>query len=134
MSGPFDGANYFSSARVTPGAQPTPNSEPMGAITGTPVRTRTFSRPVQPGAAQVIVSETRENRIAFITTPAVGFTFFVGEAGVTPDVGMPLAPGQVTEVPLPGFQPLYICHNGPVPIRVGIAISAILMAERERRL
>lgn len=141
MNGPFFGGGEmngpgFPGVRVTPnqGYTPTPNSEPMGAETGTPVRTRWYSRPVAVGASQIIVSGTRENKVALLTPPLVGFTFYVGEAGVTPDTGMALIPGQVTEFPMPGFQELWVVHDCPVSLRLQVQITPILAAERERRL
>lgn len=121
--------------RVTPSySQPTPNSEPMGAITGTPVRPRMYSLPLQAGAAMQIIGETRENRLVLITPPNVAFTIFVGDAGVTPDVGLPLIGGQSNEIVLPGYVSLFAVSNSPVVLRIGIFVGPILMAERERRL
>lgn len=139
MFGPPGGGGEFGGgfpgARLTPngGYQPTPNSEPMGAETGTPVRTRMYSRPLAPGDSVQIVSGTRENKAVFITPPDVGFTVFIGEAGVTPDTGQALLPGTANQIFLPGFQEVYAVHNAPVSLRLHIQVTAILAAERERR-
>lgn len=125
----------FPGTRVTPGySQPTPNSEPMGSITGTPVRPRMYSVPVQPGASMQIVAETRENKVVIITPPDVGFTVYVGDAGVTPQTGMALIGGQTNELILPGFQPVHAVTDAPVMLRINIFVGPILLAERERRL
>lgn len=124
----------FPGTRVTPGySQPTPNSEPMGSITGTPVRPRMYSVPVQPGAGMQIIGETRENKIIQITPPDVGFTVFVGDAGVTTQTGMALIGGQVNELVIPGFMPIFAVHDSPVVLRINIFVGPILLAERERR-
>lgn len=123
-----------SGVRHTPGYQPTPNSEPMGAITGTPVRTRLYSFPLLPGQAVQIISGTRENKIALITPPNVGFTVYVGDAGVTAQTGFALQPGVEKEIILAGFQEIYAVSDAPIMLRLQIEIAPILLAERERRL
>jgi hypothetical protein len=125
----------FPGTRVTPGYQPTPNSEPMGSITGTQVRTRLYSFPILAGALPVmIVQGTRENKVALITPPSVGFTVYVGDAGVSPLTGMALIPGTANEIVLGGFQEVYAVTDAPVLLRVQIQVAPILLAERERRL
>lgn len=125
----------FPGTRVTPGySQPTPNSEPLGSITGVPVRPRMYSVPVAPGVAMQIIGETRENKIILLTPPDIGFTFYVGEGGVTPLVGMALLPGQSNELVVPGFMPVYAAHDAPFVLRLNIFVGPILLAERERRL
>jgi hypothetical protein len=120
--------------RVSPGYQPTPNSEPMGSITGVPVRTRLYSFPLLAGASVQIISGTRENKIVLITPPDVGFTVYVGEAGVTPQTGFALQPGTEKEIILAGFQEIYAVSDAPVTLRLQIEVAPILLAERERRL
>jgi len=124
-----------SGVRHTPGYQPTPNSEPMGSITGTPVRTRLYSFPLLPGPTAVqIISETRENKIALVTPPNVGFTVYIGDAGVTPQTGFALQPGVEKEIILAGFQQVFAVSDAPVMLRLQIEVAPILLAERERRL
>ena len=124
----------FPGTRVTPPySQPTPNSEPMGSITGTPVRPRMYSVPLQAGASMQIIGETRENKIILITPPDVGFTVYVGDAGVTPGTGMALIPGQANELVVPGFMPVHAVSDCPVALRINIFVGPILLAERERR-
>jgi hypothetical protein len=133
--GEMGAPGVFPGTRVTPNySQPTPNSEPLGSITGVPVRPRMYSVPVAPGAAMQIIGETRENKIILLTPPDIGFTFFVGEGGVTPDVGMALLPGQSNELVVPGFMPVFAVHNCPFVLRINVFVGPILMAERERRL
>ncbi len=137
MAGGFPdfGNPFVPGVRSTPGYQPTPNSEPMGSITGVPVRTRLYSVPLLPGSSVQIVPPTRENRVALITTPAVGFTVYVAsDGGASADTGMALPAGQTTEVIIPGFQEIYAITDAPVTLRISIQIAPILLAERERRL
>lgn len=125
----------FTGTRVTPPySQPTPNSEPMGSITGTPVRPRMYSVPLQPGGSMQIVGPTRENKVVLITPPNVGFMVYVGDAGVTPQTGMALIPGQSNELVLPGLQEVHAVTDCPVALRINIFVGPILLAERERRL
>lgn len=123
--------------RATPNVyEPVPNAEPAGANTGAPPRTRLYSRLVAPASTRkptLIVAGTPENRIAIITSPAIGFTVFVGDsAGVTPLDGLPLPPGLNYEIPLPGLQDLYAVTNSPAYVRVGVLVSIVLAAERQR--
>ena len=121
--------------RSTQGYQPTPNSEPMGSITGVPVRTRAYALPLVAGSNPIVIAPgTRENKVVLITPPDVGFMVFVGDSGVTPLNGFALIPGTQNEFPLPGFQELYAVTNAPVTLIVQITITPILLAERERRL
>lgn len=127
--------------RATPAYQPTPNSEPTGALSGAPPHSRFYNAQVIPASVlgnknnqpTQVAQATRENRIVFITTPAVGFTIFVGDTGVSPARGMALLPGSVTECVLPGGQDLYACTDAPSFITVQIQTSIVLAAERERR-
>lgn len=123
--------------RATPNRwEPTPNGEPAGANTGAPPRTRFFSMPVPPatseGAPVQLVAPTPENRVVIITPPAVGFTIFVGDAGVSPKNGTALTPGLNYEVILPGLQALYAVTNAPVYLRVNVQVAIVLAAERQR--
>lgn len=122
--------------RATPGYEPAPNSEPLGANTGAPPRTLLYSRPVAPAAAgappTLIVSATPENRVAIITAPDVGFNVFIGNSGVTPATGLALTPGLNYEVVLPGLQELFAVTDSPTFLRVQIQVAAILLAERQR--
>jgi len=120
-------------ARSTPAWQPTPNNAPEGSLTGAPVRTVLKSVPLLANVATVIAPGTRENRVVFITPPDIGFTVFVGDAGVSARVGYALPGGTTSEIPLVGFQELYAVTNAPVLVTVQIQITSILAAETERR-
>jgi hypothetical protein len=123
----------------TPNFQPSPNSEPVGALTGAPPRTRAYQARVIPAAAvgqdapTQIVFASRENRIALLLAPTVGFTIYVGDEGVTPNTGFPLPAGQPWEVPLVGRQALYAVTDSPVFLRLGVQVSTVLLADRERK-
>lgn len=136
------GAPGMPGVRATPGFEPTPNSEPTGALTGAPPRSRAFQARVIPATAVGVNSQTptriamatRENRIAILLAPAVGFTVYVGESGVTPQTGLPLPAGLPYEVLLVGNQELFAVTDAPVFIMVGVQISSVLLADRERKL
>jgi hypothetical protein len=125
--------------RTTPNVyEPAPNAEPVGADTGAPPRTQFFSRLVVPASttkdnATLLVLGTPENRVALITAPAVGFTVYIGDSGVSPDNGAPLTPGVPYEAILPGLQPLYAVTDAPVYLRVGVQVAIVLAAERQRK-
>lgn len=119
------------------GYRPTPNSEPLGSETGAPPRPRYFSTSVPPVARQpavVVAPETRDNRIVTLLAPLIGFTIYVGDAGVSPQNGYALIPGIADDFPLVGFQSLYAITDAPVFLRLQVKIFPILLAERERRL
>jgi len=121
-------------ARSTPAWQPTPNNAPEGSLTGAPVRTVLKSVPLLAGTSPIVIAPgTRENRVVFITPPDIGFTVFVGDAGVSAQTGYALPGGVTSEIPLVGFQELYAVTNAPVLVRVQIQITSILAAETERR-
>ena len=128
-------APHFSSVRTTQGYTPAPNSEALGSETGAPPRPRYFSMAIPSGVDAVLVAPpTRDNRVVFITSPNVGFTVFVGDDGLTVNNGFALTAGTQEEFPLVGFQGLYAITNAPVLLRVQVAITPILLAERERKL
>lgn len=128
--------------RATPGFEPTPNSEPTGALTGAPPRSRGFQARVIPATAvgvnrqtpTQIAMATRENRIVILLAPAVGFTVYIGESGVTPGIGLPLPAGLPYEYLLVGNQELFAVTDAPVFVQVGVQISSVLLADRERKL
>lgn len=124
--------------RATPNVyEPAPNAEPVGANTGAPPRTQFYSRLVVPavGAKEptLLVAGTPENRVALITAPDVGFTVYIGDAGVSPLNGTPLTPGLNYEAILPGLQPLFAVTDAPVFLRVGVQVAIVLAAERQRK-
>jgi hypothetical protein len=124
--------------RATPNVyEPAPNAEPVGANTGAPPQTQFTSRLVVPASVgkgpTQLVGPSPENRVALITAPAVGFTVYIGDASVTPDTGLPLTPGIPVEALLVGLQPLYAVTDAPVYLRVGLQISIVLAAERQRK-
>jgi hypothetical protein len=132
---------FVPGTRSTPGVTPVPNSEPVGAMSGAPPHTRFFNVQVIPfSAAQSknaqpsqVVQSTRENRVALLTAPAVGFLIYVGDTGVSPARGMALIPGTVTEIILVGGQDLYAVTDAPCFLALQVQISIVLMAEQERR-
>lgn len=133
MRGGLD-APAVAGVRLQPGYTPAPNSEALGSLTGAPVRPRYFSMAIPAGQTVLVAPPTRDNRVVFITTPNVGFSVYVGDDGLTTNNGMVLPSGQQEEFPLVGFQGLYALTDAPVLLRVQVAITPILLAERERRL
>lgn len=128
-------------ATVTPQSTQV-NSEPLGARTGAPPRTRLFTVQVIPFSAvggptraesTMITGPEPPNRVVVLTAPAIGFLIYVGDAGVSPNGGLALPPGQQYEFVLPGGQPLYAVSNAPVYVPLAVQIAAILAGDRERQ-
>jgi hypothetical protein len=126
------GSPGFPGARVNPTWQPVPNSVPVGALTGAPVRTRFYSVQIPPSAT-AIVQETPENRVAFLTAPLVGFRVYIGDAGVTTRRGLVLTPGLPYEALLVGGQDLWAVTDAPVLLTLNVQVSIIMAAEQQRR-
>lgn len=121
--------------RAQPNVMPVPNTVPAGAQTGAPPRVQFFSRQVNPGSVRkptLIAAGTPENRVITITTPAVGFTVYLGDESVTTATGMGLPPGQTIDFPLVGLQAVYAVTDSPTYIPVQVCISIVLMAEQAR--
>ncbi len=127
------GGPLIAGVRATPGLIPTPNSEPTGYLTGAPVLTRFFGATVMT-ASQQIVEGAANNRVVILLAPIIGFTVFIGAAGVTPGTGLALPPGQPYEALLPGLQELHACTDAPTPLRVQVQVASVLFAERQRRV
>lgn len=117
--------------RATPGVQPAPNSEPVGALSGVPPRTKLYQRSVT-NRAQEVVLGTPENRLAVLTAPAVGWNIWVGDASVNTKTGLQLPPGLPYDVPIIGLQPLYAITDAPITLPLQIMVTIVLMAERQR--
>lgn len=119
----------------SPPYQPEPNSQPLGAGTGAPprviVRALMISPFGAPGGATLVVEPSRASRIATFTAPLVGFSIFIGDAGVkVGDFSLP--PGLPYDIPLPGFQELYAVTDAPVLLSLKMVISPILVGDLER--
>lgn len=134
ISGPF------AAVRQPQTLQPSPNSEPVGALTGAPPRTILRSVPIIPAAAvgvggneaTQIVPGTAPNRVVTLLAPFVNFRIYVGPSGVTPQTGFALPVGQPYVIELPGLQDLYAVTDAPVYLRVQVQIAVVLFAERQR--
>ena len=121
--------------RAQPTVAPVPNNVPAGAQTGAPPRVQFFNRLVNPaakGVATLIAMGTPENRSVTISTPAVGFTIYIGGESVTPQTGMALPPGQMIDLPLVGLQDLYAITDAPTYLKINVSIAIVLMAEQAR--
>lgn len=123
---------------VSSGAAPAPNSEPLGARTGAPVRTALKSVQVAPAGgpsgSTLVVEPTRESRVITFVAPLVDFSIFIGDAGVQPGGGLSLPPGLPYDIVLPGLQPLYAVTNAPVYLSLRVQIAPILIGDNQRRL
>jgi hypothetical protein len=139
-----DGPNLglIPGARLTPTWQPTPNSEPAGALTGAPIRTIFRSYQIIPASAvgvggneaTQIVPPTASNRLIVMLAPAVNFRIYIGESGVSPNTGFALPVGQPYDAILPGLQGLYAVTDAPVYLKLSVQISIILAAEQQRKV
>jgi hypothetical protein len=134
MTGPF------AAVRQPQTLQPSPNSEPVGALTGAPVHTIFRSTPVIPASAvgtkgneaTLIVPPTAPNRVVTLLAPFVPFRIYIGGSGVSPQNGFALPVGQPYVAELPGLQGLYAVTDAPVYLTVQVQIALILFAERQR--
>lgn len=132
MANGFGIPGFAPGTRATPGVIPSPNSEPVGALTGVPPRTQLYQRMVTADAGK-IVPGTPENRIIVVTAPFVNFTVYVGsDASVGPATGVALTPGIPYDITLTGLAELYAVTDAPIPIPVSVQVSIVLMAERQR--
>jgi len=128
--------------RATPGFRPTPNSEPLGALTGAPVRTIFRSYQIIPASAVgskgneavLIVPPTAANRVVSMLAPDVGFRIYIGESGVSPKTGFALPVGQPYEAVIPGLQGVYAVTDAPVYLTLQVQIAPILYAEQQRKV
>ena len=118
---------------VDVGGRP-PNSRSAGAYTGAPTQTQFLAAPITPGAASLIVPQTRENRFIIITAPFVGFSIFVGGSGVSILNGLRLPAMLPYEITLPGNQALYAVSNAPVRLQLSLQIAPAITGDIERRL
>lgn len=128
--------------RATPAFSPTPNSVPLGALTGAPVRTIFRSYQIIPASAvgvggneaTLIVPPTAANRVISLLAPAVNFRIFIGDSGVSPGVGLALPAGQPYETIIPGLQGVYAVTDAPVFLVLQVQIAPILYAEQQRKV
>jgi hypothetical protein len=113
------------------------NSEPLGALTGAPPRSRLFTLQIIPASANrqptLIAPAFRQNRVIVLTAPLVGFGIYVGDAGVTPNTGLVLTPGLPYDIIIPGLQPLYAVTDAPTYLPLQIQDSPLLVGDKERR-
>ncbi|MBV8721699.1 MAG: hypothetical protein JO277_06095 [Candidatus Eremiobacteraeota bacterium] len=128
--------------RATPAFTPTPNNEPMGALTGAPVRTTLRSYQIIPASAvgqggreaTLIVPPTASNRVAILLAPLVAFRIYIGGSGVTPQTGFALPQGQPYETILPGLQEIYAVTDAPIYLALQVQVAPILYAEQQRKV
>jgi hypothetical protein len=120
-----------------PGGKPVsslpPGAELLGEETGAPPHTVFRGIQIAPGRVATRIAEpSRPNRVVIITTPLIGFRFYIGPAGVK--VGdLEITPGIPYDCVLPGLQELYAVTNAPVPLSLSVQIAPILIGDRERR-
>ncbi len=75
---------------------------------------------------------TPENRVVTLTAPALGWSIYVGDQGVSTRTGTALPPGIPVTMQLVGLQALRAVTDAPMPIPLQIVVAPILMAERQR--
>jgi len=121
-----------------------PNSESLGAATGAPMRTEFSAYLVPPtsilnnGNSEpvLVVSPTRPTKLVTFTAPSVGFSIYIGGAGVrgSGTGGMPLPAGIPYAVTVPGNQPIYAVTDAPTYLRLSVQIAPLLSGDRERQM
>lgn len=125
---------------------PNPNSqvgsEPLGNLTGAPpwVSFRTYQIIPESGLVAnqgptLVVPADRASRLITFTAPAVGFSIFIGDAGVrgNPGVsGLALPAGIAYQIPIPGNQTVYAITDAPVFLTLRVQIGPLLIGDRER--
>lgn len=87
---------------------------------------------VGPTTVQIVPADPA-SRVIVLTAPLVGFTIFVGDAGVQTNGGLALPRGLPYEFVLPGMQELFAITDAPVFLPVVIQAAAILVGDRQRR-
>lgn len=131
-------------AAVSPG---TPHGQvgsiPLGAKTGAPPWTQFRSYQVIPASAvgvggqqaTLVVDAAAPSRAVTFIAPLVGFSIFIGDAGVSNNPGSrgyALPPGLPHEIIIPGNQSVYAVTDSPVFLTVRLQIAALLVGDRER--
>jgi hypothetical protein len=118
------------------------NAEVLGSETGAPPPTDLFSAQVIPESAlagsgvepTLIVPAGRASRLITLSAPFVGFSIFVGNAGVRVSNGHALPAFLPYQIVLPGNQPLYAVTDAPTWLPLRVQIAPILIGDRERRV
>lgn len=136
------GSPVGAAIEVGVGAQPAsgsqPGSQPIGGNTGAPMRTVTTTVLVAPsgaaGGPTRVVGPDRASRVVTLIAPSVGFSIFVGDAGVKiTDMALPGA-GLPYDIVLPGFQELYAVTDSPAFLSLRVQIAPLLIGDRERTM
>jgi len=117
------------------------NAEVLGSETGAPPPTDLFSAQVIPESALVggaeptlIVPAGRASRLVTLSAPFVGFSIYVGNAGVRANSGHALPAFLPYQIVLPGNQPLYAVTDAPAWLPLRVQVAPILIGDRERRV
>jgi hypothetical protein len=114
-----------------------PGAEVLGSETGAPPRSTFKEYAVKPFGLPPpsrVVDASRASRVATFTAPAVGFTIFIGDAGVQPGQGTRLPPGLPYDIVIPGFQEIFAVTDAPVFLQLQVQVAPLLIGDRERRL
>jgi hypothetical protein len=132
------------SISAQPGVPSQVGAEPLGARTGAPPWTRFRSYQIIPSAAvgvggqqptMVVEPDVASREIVFIA-PFVGFSIFIGDAGVSTNPGsngLALPPGLPYSLLIPGFQHIYAVTDAPVYLVLRVQTAALLIGDRERK-
>jgi hypothetical protein len=83
----------------------------------------------------LVVSPDRASRLVIFTAPLVGFSIFIGPAGVRTDPGgsgMALVPSLPYECVIPGGQEIYALTDSPIAIPLRVQEAPLLIGDRER--
>lgn len=144
LGGGFAAPDGEMAAAVSPGArQPQIGSVPLGAKTGAPPWSQFRSYQIVPASAvgiggrqaTLVVDAAAASRSITFIAPSVGFSVFVGGAGVSNNPGSngyALPPGLPHEIIVPGNQSIYAVTDAPVFLTLRIQIAALLVGDRER--
>lgn len=118
-------------------------ARPLGTLSGAPPRVNFRTYMVIPGSSvgvngvgpTLVVAADAASRLVIFMAPLIGFSVFIGPAGVRTDPGasgIALLPALPYEVVIPGGQEIYAVTDAPTYIPLRVQEAPLLIGDRER--